>query len=309
VTALAGLGIWLGVVSDGWLKIGPAFAFPVIGAGLAAVVWSLQAAWQRGENFSRALGLAVVGMAASLMLARMILNARLSQYGFFMMPLAVWFWLHLMLVEATRFGKNAGEPRRNWLLPAAFAAMVLAASGQVLNFEVFYYGRKTFGVGEGRDRMYTFAPLLTKNGTKYTNGLMLNTMIAAFKAKSPHARTLVAFPEGAAVNYHLRIPSPLAEAEFHPLALGYVGPEHVLAELQANPPDAVLVCYRNLAEYNAPYFGADEASGRSIMLWVQAQYILAGKAGRSGLTLTGNAVDIYVPKPIGSGILLNFGPF
>ncbi|HVY68833.1 MAG TPA: hypothetical protein VHH73_02830 [Verrucomicrobiae bacterium] len=309
VTGMAGFGCWLGVKADYWLQTGPAFAFPVMLATMAAAGWCLGAAWRGGADFSRALGLAVVGVAASLMLARMVLNARLSQYGFFMMPLAVWFWIHLVSFEAARPVGKSEDSRTPWLLPAAFGFIVLFATATVLRFEINYYASRTFAVGVGRDRFYTFPPIFTKTGSRRTNGLMLNTMIQAFKLKASHARSLVSFPEGIAVNYHLRVRSPLAEAEFHPLALGYVGPGHVLAELQANPPDAILLCYRNLAEYGVRYFGQDEASGRDIMLWVRAHYVLAGKAGVSGLTMSGNAVDIYIPRPPGRGPPLRIGPF
>jgi hypothetical protein len=127
--------------------------------------------------------------------------------------------------------------------------------------------------------------------------------------KAPHARTLVAFPEGIAANYHLRVRSTLNELEFQPLSLGYMGLDHILMELQQNPPDAVLVCYRNLSEFGVRYFGEDEASGRFLMIWIQDNYVLAGKAGRSRLTMTHDAVDIYVPKLRARRSPLNFGPF
>lgn len=299
----------LGMQADVWLETGPAFAFPVIIAAVAMAGWSLWTAWRDGKEFSRVLGVAVVGAAASLMLVRMVLNVRLSQYGFFMMPLAVWFWIHLMVVEAARPVGRFTTLRKNWLLPAAFAGVVLFAGGAVLLFEVNFYATKTFAVGTGRDHFYTFPPRQTKTGLTNANGLMLNTMINAFKLKSPYARTLVAFPEGIAANYHLRVPSPLPEQQFHPLALGYVGAGNVLTELQASPPDAILVSYRNMAEYGVKYFGQDEASGGYIMNWVQENYVLAGKAGASTGTITHDAVDIYVPKPPGRGPPLSIGPF
>jgi len=300
---------WLGMLSDSWLESGPAFAFPVMIATLVMAWWALRTAWRDEADFSRALGLAVVGVAASLMLGRMVLNVRLSHYGFFMAPLAVWFWIHLVTVEAARPAKNLLEKRQNGLLPATMAAVVLFAAGVVLNFEVNFYATKTFPVGAGRDQFFTFPPRFSKTGSLNTNGLMLNTMIRAFHEKAPHVRTLVAFPEGIAVNYHLRVRSPLTEQEFHPLALGYMGPSHVLAELQADPPDAVLVFYRNLSEFGVQYFGQDEASGRLIMLWVESNYVLAGKAGASLRTMSRDAVDIYIPRPPGAPPPLNIGPF
>ena len=268
--------------------LGPEVVFPVCLAAWGFCAQCLWLAWRGGNAFSRSLGLAVVGTGASLMLAREILNARVQHYGFFMMPLAVLFWVQLLVVEASRPVEK--QLRRNWLLPTLASLLALVCVGALLHTSLFFYNLKTYVVGEGRDRFYTFEP------EAYTSGEYLHAMIEAVKKKAPAAKSLVAFPEGIAVNYHLRIRTPLRELEFNPLSLRYVKPAQVVQELQAHPPDAVLLYDRDFSEFGTSHFGADEASGQDIILWLKDRYNMMVMIGKSDRNVTGHAIDLLVPS-------------
>jgi hypothetical protein len=125
---------------------------------------------------------------------------------------------------------------------------------------------------------------------------MLNTMVDAYHQITPQARTLAVFPEGIAVNYHLRVPSPLAELEFHKLSLSYLPPGRVVEELQANPPAAVFLHGRDMTEDEVIFFGQDEATGGDILLWLKNNYTEAGHAGSSIFSASHNALDFLTPK-------------
>ncbi len=284
VLLAAGAAAWLARLSD---DLGPEFALPVCFAAGAYAIRSLRTAWHGSADFSRSLALTVFGIAAALMLGRMILSARILHFGFFQMPLAVLFWVHLILAEASR--PTPGAMRRNWLLPVAFSALMLLGSGTLLRTSLSYYALKNYPVGTGRDRFYSFQP------GDYTAGEYLNTMIAAFRQNTPNARTLAAFPEGIAVNYHLRIRNPLAEMDFQPVALGFAGPDHVLDELKAHPPDAIFLFNLDLSEYGAKYFGVDDASGRDIALWLGSHYTPVVQVGPTKNSVTGYCIDLAVP--------------
>ena len=288
LVAVAGGGAAIAHFADNWLRIGRALAFPVFLATAALVGWTAWAAWRGGAAFARALGLAVVGVAASLMLMRMVLNANISHYGFFMMPLAALLWMQLVAGEAAR--PRTANARQNWLLPAVFSVLTIAGTMELTRIEFILYGAQDMEVGSGRDRLYALPLSIMPNGS------ILNAMITAYKGATPNAQTLVAFPEGIAVNYHLRVPTPLAELEFHPTALSYVGPQQVLAELQAHPPGAIFVTFRNYDEFSDKYFGQSAGSGRDLMEWVLQEYVIVAKAGRSLNTYTQDTVDLYAPK-------------
>jgi hypothetical protein len=276
-----------------WMNIGRTLAFPVILAAAAVAVWSLWSAWHNRADISHTLGLAVVGVAAALMLARMIFNVTLYDTGFFMTPLAVCFLIQLMVVEAARPGP--GSRRANWLLPAAFSGIVLFGSGVLALISLRIYALETYPVGSGRDHFYAFQQEISPNGP------MLEAMINGLKDRAPKARTLVALPEGIAVNYHLRIPSTLVTLEPQPTCLAfYGGSQRVVLDLQAHPPDAIYLHFRLYyeSEFGLKYFGDTEAGGSDILAWVNDHYQDVASTGNApGATSTGHVIDLYLPKP------------
>jgi len=295
--------VWLGTNIFLWLEFGRALIFPILVIFAGAMIGCFKAAWQGRMDFARAAALAVVASAALLMLARMILNGRIYHYGFFMTPLAVLLIIHLLVVEGAR--PEAGQQRINWLLPAIIGGVAICAGLTLMQLSLHRYSMKTLAVGEGRDHFYTFEsqpPADNKNFNFWDiyipRGLLLNTMLQQFKMYAPNAKSVVAFPETAAINYHLRLPTPTAEVEFHPTGLGFVGPAHVLEELKANPPGAIFYYMRDLREYGIPFFGADAGSGRDIAQWTRNNYdlIWVGGAGGTPLTMDGNIVDFLVPR-------------
>ncbi|HTB62348.1 MAG TPA: hypothetical protein VK737_02065, partial [Opitutales bacterium] len=267
VIVVGAVGAYLGYRANYWVDIGHALVFPVTVAALGAVGWCVWRAWRPGEDISRPLVLAVVGVAASLMLVRIFLKGTIGHYGFYLMPLAALFCIHCVMVEAGR--PRIGEGKPNALLPMVFSLLVLFGAGWLARGNLSVYAVKNYPVGSGRDRFYTFSP------DDFADGYMLNTMIQMFHEQTPGAKTLAAFPEGIAVNYHLRVPTPLAELEFNPSSLSYVGPEHILDELRSHPPEAAFLYYRDFSEYGVKAFGDSPASGSGIVDWLKANYIAA----------------------------------
>ncbi|HVU38787.1 MAG TPA: hypothetical protein VHC95_10665 [Opitutales bacterium] len=281
----------LAAVGCGWFShrgddIAPEFVFPVCMVALVCVSRVLWHARQ-GEVPIHALGLAVTGTAASLMMARMLLNARTLHYGFFMMPLAVLFWLHLLVVESARPG--AGALRRNRLAPALAVVASLAFGFATWHTSAYYYGLKTYAVGAGRDRFYAFAP------EAFTTGQNLSIMMDAARRLSPKDGTLAVFPEGIAVNYHLRRRSPLRELEFNPVSLRFAGIPNIVAELQSHPPDTVILFDRDFSEFGTDNFGLSEETGRGIIRWLGNRYRMVYNIGVSSATVTGHTIDLFLP--------------
>jgi len=287
------VGFWLAEYRESnWRLIGQAMVFPVILAAVAAAIGSLWQAWTGRGGSMRPLGMATVGVAAALMLARMILNGRVFHFGFFMMPLAALWLVHLLVVEGAKFA--AAGRRGDFLLPVIFAALVLTGTVSLTRLSLRNYVQKNFQIGEGRDHFFTYAPEV------FSNGAFLNSMLETYKQKTPRARTLVVFPEGIAVNYLLRVPTTMAELEFQPVALAYSGPAHILDELSAHPPESIIFYERDYTEFGSPYFGADEASGRNLVLWVNDHYWLVGIYGQTEKTASRHILDILRPRDPGS---------
>ena len=301
VVAIGGLGAWLAdSQAKHWVEIGGAFVFPVVIAAIFTVVWSLRVAWTGRADWMRPLGLAVVGVAAALMMVRIFLNGRIYHFGFFMMPLAAIWLVHLMVVEAAQ--RALDGQRNNHLLPIAFTGLVLVGVYATAQTSLGVYAIKNFEVGEGRDHFYTYELKV------FYNGQLLKDAMKAFKLATPQAKTLAVFPEGIAVNYHLRVRSSLAEVDFHPPALAYAGPAHVLAELNAHPPESIILLAQDFSEFGRPYFGTDEAGGRNVLLWINDHYWLAAVEGHgqeANISITHDVMDLVKPRTPGStGITL-----
>jgi len=286
LAVLTGMELWFTIWVDA--NFFRALVFPVVLSALGYSMASLRLARRNHAEFSRTLGVALLGVAAGLMLTRVFLNPRLIIYGFIMLPLALFFWFHLVMVEAPRVVSRGG--RAGWPVAVAFSSVLLFGTAFLAKANLEICSRMNYPVGEGRDRFYTTPPEI------YSSGYQLNLMVACFRQFTPKAKTLVAFPEGIAVNYLLRVPSPLSELEFRPVPLNYVGVPQVLEELQAHPPEAVFLFAADFKEDHVAYFGADEASGRGIVNWLNQNYSLVIKWNQSDKSITGDGVNLLLPK-------------
>jgi hypothetical protein len=268
--------------------VGAALVLPVWGAAFWLVGRNLWSAWRRESCPPEMLGRAVVGVASGLMLARIFLHGSFGDYGFFMMPLAALFGIQVMATAVSDMRTSSRQ--LHWLGPVAVALVVLLDCAILGRASLDVYAHKTYEVGRDRDRLYAFPPKVQPYGW------LLNTMVRTFREQTPQAPTLLALPEGIAVNYHLRVPSPLAEVEFQPLSLHYMDLPAVLDELQAHPPAAVFLFHREMSEYGIKYFGATAASGRDLLEWLNQRYGVQWRINQSGDNITGDALDLAVPK-------------
>ena len=217
------------------------------------------------------------------------LNVRLFHYGFTMAVLATMLAIHLLVFEAPRWRLVGVAPPRPLLLIAA--GLVLAGSGRLTARALEMHAAKSAPVGRGRDAFISFTPEQNRNPG------LVKDMLAALELHAPDAQTLVVFPDSAAVSYHSRRPSPIAEFEFNPVSLGFSGgPAAVLERLSSHPPDVVLLCSYDLRSHGTPFFGATEASGRDIAAWVKLNYrrVASGPAGP--FNITGHAWDLLVRR-------------
>ena len=185
----------------------------------------------------------------------------------------------------------------DWLIPSPFlrhtfqvgvALLLLGGVIELGQSSLRLYSVKSFTVGKGRDEFRTFPPEID------LSGLIVNRTIDALALLRGKINTLIAIPESAAFNYHLGMPDPIAAVEFHPGGLNFLGREQVLDELCKHPPDAIVLFCADLREYGSICFGADDNSGRNILLWIAKNYHSVATAGQSAFNPTGHAIDILI---------------
>jgi hypothetical protein len=255
----------------------------IVGHGLtvtAAVLWAWRLgeflrAERTGDSLVRAGAALLWSSFAAAMLLKMLLNPRLAHYGFFQAMPATLDLLMFVVADIPRLLRRHGG-----IWPAGLAAGVLLAAvfAFVLGkYSLGLWGFKTLPVDEGPDRLYTYPAEAIPLGSmvESTRRLVLST--------HPDAKSLVVFPEGAMINYLLRLKCPLPTIEFVPPALAYFGQDKLLAGLAASPPDLVILLTRDIREFGSPVFGHDEASGQRIFRWLEQHYEVSAQFGGNPL--------------------------
>ena len=97
----------------------------------------------------------------------------------------------------------------------------------------------------------------------------------------PRQASLVVLPEGVIVNYLTRRPNPTRQLNFLPPEVLMFGEDRMLRDLEARPPDYVVLVQRDTREYGLPLFGTDYAS--SLSAWVREAYEPVAQVGAAPL--------------------------
>jgi hypothetical protein len=253
----------LGLLAGGALREGGgASPLPL----LVLAILGLEVVHLRGlEPASAAVDAAVVRLAWGALalgfLARMLFNARVSDYGFALaLPASAYCaaaftgWLPARLEAAGRAG---GVLRVGaWTLGAVLTLNMLAVTHG-------WFGAKTerLGVSEAETLRVD------------ARGRALQGLLEELQPRLREDETLLVLPEGVLLNYLLRRRVPTNGVTFVPTTLLLLGGEaQVLEDLRRSPPDLVAYVHRDTAEYGPDlrYFGRDY--GREIDAWVRSSY-------------------------------------
>jgi hypothetical protein len=247
-----------------WAQIPRALPFTSLVAGVAAVVLCLRARRER-EVLLRCAPLALWSLYAFGILGKMILNARLSHYGFVLaMPASLLLVACLIgwIPELLRRWFGGGELFRALAFAAVAAAVVFQLSESNRHYEI-----KDFAFGRGADAM------LVENPRIQTRGRVLTATLDRLRGMMPPGATLLVMPDGVGLNYWLRRENPTRFTLFLPPEFADLGGETaILADLRAHPPDFIVLIHRNHTEFGVGPFGADPRNGRRIMKWVSERY-------------------------------------
>ena len=273
------------VIVGEWRHLGRALLVPVIVSTVASGALALKGRRNWAPLF-------LLSVAALSMLARMPLNVRIIHYGFTLAVLATVTMVHLLTFEAPRLRLPEGQqvPLAARLLAVA---LVLGVSARLTEETLRTYAVKSVQMASGRDAYLAFTPAHHKNPA------LVSEMIAAVEKHAPGAKTLIVFPDGGAVSYLTRKPSPIPEFEFNPVSLAFAGgPRAVLQRLEQHPPDAVLLCSYDLRSHGTPLFGITEASGSELAEWLRLNYRRVASGGPGPFTLTGHDWDLFVLRNV-----------
>ena len=253
-------------LTSGWVRWSSA-ARPLplyLGLGLVGVA---VAAWRRRAEPEALRALVVPAAAVTLglaLLGKMILNARVPHYGFYLaMPAslvvvaALVGWLPERLVGAW----GGGWGLRLLALSAALAACVVHARVSQGNLD-----KKTAIVGQGADAMRTYPAAVDPDRAA------LGDVVGWLGANTRPEEAVAVLPEGIMINYLSRRRNPTPYLSHLPTELAAFGQPAMDQALVEAAPEVVVVFHRDATEWGLPPFGEDPRFGAALMGWLRGGY-------------------------------------
>ena len=249
--------------------------------------WSPLSGVRRRARMSRArASLDIAALAAGLM-ARMVLNGRIYQFGFYQAALAG------ILVPAVMIGEvperfSLGRRGRATLVTLSILLMGTGVVRLVIRSQSLF-DLKTYAVGKGIDRFYSIPPQIDASGA-------LVNFASDELGKAPRNQTLLVIPEGEMINYLARLPSPVAPFFFFSAATQDGREQAIVADLSRRPPNWVVLVSRDLREYGVARYGESPDQGGQILGWVAANYRPVASIGDDPLDVHKRGAVILAPK-------------
>ncbi len=261
-----------------WREIGRCLLGLLVVYALVRFIVSLRSVPGNRRKIITATLLAVLGTA---LMARMFLNGRIYHYGFFQAAIAGSIVPAVLLSELPEWLRLAARERV--LVVTAVLALLVPGVVNIAQDSQQLLRLKTDSIGEGIDRFYTFPPQL--DGT----GELVEGTTTSLK-QDARIKSLVVLPEGAIINYLARIPSSVRYYYFFPSNSEMAG------ELEANPPDRVVLISRDLRAHGIDRYGEAPGKGREILEWLTRDYQLHAYGGDDPLDVGGYGAAIYKRK-------------
>lgn len=255
--AIGGL-IVLGMRFEHWEL--PIRTFPLIAVGsvVGAAVWL----WKNRENAKdrgELIALALWSLFALGAILRMILDARIRQYGFTQAMPATLLLVPLLVIYLPRtvvfFRSNARVVQRLGL------ALVFALGIANLGESWGHLQRKNTPIEFGRVSLKT-----------YDDDPRTKTFVGALRYLSSTVaedETLLVIPEGALLNFILDRRNPARFCQLTPTEVTGFGEKQILEDFRRNSPKWVVLVHK----YTVPkLFGESPEYGSEILAWVRGNY-------------------------------------
>ena len=208
-------------------------------------------------------------LAATLM-ARMALNGRIYHYGYYQAAMAG------AVVPAVLWGESSGwvrvQRQGRAIILFGFLALLLPGVAILMTQSKYAWQMRTYAIGEGPDRFYTFPP------RNEPIGAIVRTVVETLR-QQPGDQTLLVLPEGMMLNYLARLPSPLTPVFFYSVFTEDGREALLVDELQRQPPDFVVVISRDLREFGINRYGEAPGRGELLLRWVSANYRILKAVG------------------------------
>jgi hypothetical protein len=235
------------------------------------------------------LRLLLAVLAATLM-ARMLLNGRIHQFGFYQAALAALIVVAVMIGELpARLGLR--RPGRATLV-AGCLCLLLPGVLAMTAWSRKMLEMKTYPVAEGRDRFFAYDPRIERSGE------FVRTVTGQLQlVSSGRQQTLLVLPDGQMINYLARMRSPVAPPFFFSSATSGGREAGIVRDLQRHPPDWVVIISRDLREFGLQRYGERDGQGKALLDWTSSNYEIAATLGGDPLDPERRGVFLLAPRP------------
>ena len=227
---------------------------------LAAIAISLVPLLKRapisGSGEAR-LALLAFEVFALVLLAKMALHPRFQNYGFALALPATMVMVVLLLHRIPNWIDGAGGYGASFRLSGLVFLLLVG-----LAFfwpSVLVYREKNLSFGHGADGY--------KVQDRY---VVMQRLLDRLPSLVGPEETMLALPEGIMLNFQLRRRNPTPHINFMPPELIMFGETEIIAALQANPPDVIVLIKRQTIEYGFETIGT--GYGEALMRWISSRY-------------------------------------
>lgn len=245
-----------------WLELARALPLATA-AGVALLLVARVRATGAAER--ERLGTLLVWAVWSLtLLGKILLHVRFGHYGFALAMPATLLLVVLLVAWLPQWMARAyggGQVARALAVAVVAAGMVFG-----LRLSDRAYDRKTVRVGKGGDGLWAEGP---RTGPRAVTVERARARLAELAGADS---TLLVLPEGAGLNYWLRLRNPTRYSLFLPTEIQAFGADRILADLRRHPPDFVALVQRGHREFGVGPFGRDPRNGRELMRFVDDHY-------------------------------------
>jgi hypothetical protein len=221
--------------------------------------------WDDQDESARLAPLAMLAVLGLGLLAKIILNARIWQYGFVLaMPAAILLVAVLVGLIPELVQRLGGQGK--WFRLAAGLIIMIDVICS-LQYSYSRYAKQDLVIGDHGDAIITYGPQVSPRGSA-----VLQLLHYIHSAMPPDANFVV-LPEGVMINYLTRHVNPTPFINFMPPELIIFGETPILQAFKNHPPDYIILIHKNTKEYGLGFFGTTLDNGKNIMEWVNDNYM------------------------------------
>ena len=247
------------------------------------------------QEKKRQIAILILSIFSLVLLFKIFLHVHVQHYGFALTLPGFLIFVALLIHEIPllfkRFQGSAGAA-------SAFGlAFLLAHTGMMGWISFYMYEMKDFPVGQGRDRVYDFAPHRMGTPAKpYARGILFNYALEWIDQTLGPEEEFVTFPAVNMLNYMSRRRIPILTGLFNPGALLLTGESPVLNSLKENAPNYIVLVDQEFAHLGARFFGRDYF--QTTFKWIIQNYEVTQQIGARPFSNEGFGIQILKRKPL-----------